>query len=60
MCVDAFLKGQLPFLAIVDTVADVVAEHNGANDRTLDAILAADAWARTRAAELARRWAPYQ
>jgi 1-deoxy-D-xylulose-5-phosphate reductoisomerase len=28
-CVDAFLAGRLPFLAIVDTVARVVSEHPG-------------------------------
>jgi 1-deoxy-D-xylulose 5-phosphate reductoisomerase len=52
VCVDAFLAGQLPFLSIVDTVTRVVSEHDGAGDRTLEAILAADAWARARAREL--------
>jgi 1-deoxy-D-xylulose-5-phosphate reductoisomerase len=55
-CVAAFLAGKLPFLAIVDTVARVVSEHtNGPGSLTaasLDDVMAADAWARTRAREL--------
>jgi 1-deoxy-D-xylulose-5-phosphate reductoisomerase len=57
-CVAAFLAGNLPFLAIVDTVARVVSEHtsgpasSAAAGLTLDDVLAADAWARTRAREL--------
>jgi 1-deoxy-D-xylulose-5-phosphate reductoisomerase len=59
-CVAAFLDGRIPFTAIVDTVAAVVAEHEASPERvergelTLDAVLAADAWARERAARLAR------
>jgi 1-deoxy-D-xylulose-5-phosphate reductoisomerase len=59
-CVAAFLDGRIPFTAIVDTVAAVVAEHEASPERvgrgelTLDAVLAADAWARERAAQLAR------
>jgi 1-deoxy-D-xylulose-5-phosphate reductoisomerase len=59
-CVAAFLDGRIPFTAIVDTVAAVVDEHEASADRvgrgelTLEAVLAADAWARERAAELAR------
>lgn len=52
VCVDAFLAGRLPFLSIVDTVTKVVSEHNGRGDTTLDAILAADQWARLRAKEI--------
>jgi 1-deoxy-D-xylulose-5-phosphate reductoisomerase len=52
VCVEAFLAGRLPFLAIVDTVAKVVSEHDGRNASTLEQILAADAWARARAREL--------
>ena len=63
--VDAFLSGAAGFLAIVDTVANVLDEHltapdvesrAGANHEaqslTVDAVLAADKWARGRAAEL--------
>jgi len=59
-CVAAFLDGRIPFTAIVDTVAAVVAEHEASPDRvgrgelTLEAVLGADAWARERAAQLAR------
>ena len=50
VCVGAFLAGRLPFLAIVDTVAQVVAEHEQEADSvTLATVLAADAWARERA-----------
>jgi 1-deoxy-D-xylulose 5-phosphate reductoisomerase len=53
-CVDAFLTGQIPFTGIVDTVAQVVSEHDGAGAQVtaVDEILAADAWARVRAREL--------
>ena len=57
-CVAAFLAGTLTFPAIVDTVARVVSEHMSGSDAstptalTLDDVLAADAWARTRAREL--------
>lgn len=55
--VAAFREGRLPFLGIVDTVGAVVAEHTEAtrpDDLTIDDVRAADAWARTRAAELVR------
>jgi 1-deoxy-D-xylulose-5-phosphate reductoisomerase len=56
-CVEAFLTGRLPFLAIVDTVSRVVDEAVAAvvpdggpgNDLTLDDVLAAESWARGRA-----------
>jgi 1-deoxy-D-xylulose-5-phosphate reductoisomerase len=60
-CVGAFLAGRLPFPAIVDTIERVVADHarsdrgsdrDGAGELTLEAVLAADAWARNRAREL--------
>ncbi|MEV4741873.1 1-deoxy-D-xylulose-5-phosphate reductoisomerase [Streptomyces sp. NPDC049555] len=57
-CVDAFLSGQLPFNGIVDTVAEVVAEHGtpAAGTRlTLSDVLQAETWARARARELAAR-----
>jgi 1-deoxy-D-xylulose-5-phosphate reductoisomerase len=61
-CVGAFLGGRLPFLAIVDTVAEVVAEHTASsgpagqsgNAASVDDVLAAEAWARTRAREITR------
>ena len=58
VCVDAFMAGRLPFVAIVDTVAQVVSEHNGrAKDAvSLADVRAADRWARARAAELAAAW----
>jgi 1-deoxy-D-xylulose-5-phosphate reductoisomerase len=58
-CVEAFLRGRLPFNGIVDTVARTVEEH-GAPDGgalTLEGVLEAEAWARARARELAARHA---
>ncbi|MBG0828662.1 1-deoxy-D-xylulose-5-phosphate reductoisomerase [Planomonospora sp. ID67723] len=52
VCVDAFLAGRLPFLAIVDTVAAVVGEHQVTAAGSVEEVLAADAWARVRAREL--------
>jgi 1-deoxy-D-xylulose-5-phosphate reductoisomerase len=53
-CVGAFLAGQIPFAGIVDTVAQVVSEHDGTagNAVQLADVLAADSWARDRAREL--------
>ncbi|MFF5260933.1 1-deoxy-D-xylulose-5-phosphate reductoisomerase [Actinomadura viridis] len=53
-CVAAFLAGRLSFPGIVETVAKVVAEHDGVAQAcsTLDEVLAADSWARLRAREL--------
>jgi len=54
VCVEAFRAGRLPFLGIVDTVAQVVSE-SGSHARdavVLEDVLAADRWARTRALEL--------
>jgi 1-deoxy-D-xylulose-5-phosphate reductoisomerase len=51
-CVDAFMAGKIPFTGIVDTVAQVVSEHDASGDATLEDVLAVDAWARTRAREL--------
>ncbi|RYZ32683.1 MAG: 1-deoxy-D-xylulose-5-phosphate reductoisomerase [Propionibacteriaceae bacterium] len=68
VCVDAFHDGRLPFLAIVDVIASVLGEHVATpegrttpdvgstlvtgDDLTVEAVLAADAWARSRAARL--------
>ncbi|MEU8248692.1 1-deoxy-D-xylulose-5-phosphate reductoisomerase [Nonomuraea sp. NPDC048916] len=52
---DAFMRGDLPFPAIVDTVAEVVQEHQVTPADTVEEVLAADAWARVRAAEITAR-----
>ncbi len=54
VCVQAFRDGRLPFMAIVDTVGRVVTEHDvpSYEELSVDDVLAADAWARTRAREL--------
>jgi 1-deoxy-D-xylulose-5-phosphate reductoisomerase len=54
-CVAAFLGGRLPFLGIVDTVADVVGEHQVRNQPSLADVLEAEEWARVRARELCRQ-----
>jgi 1-deoxy-D-xylulose-5-phosphate reductoisomerase len=51
-CVAAFLAGRLPFLTIVDTVGEVLAEHQAAAIRQLEDVYAAEEWARRRAREL--------
>jgi 1-deoxy-D-xylulose-5-phosphate reductoisomerase len=55
VCVEAFLSGRLRFGRIIDTVAQVVSElsDSGGDAVTLADVLAADGWARERAAELA-------
>ncbi len=59
--VASFLAGRSSFLAIVDTVEQVLAEHLGAREPgtqdtaaslTVEHVLGADAWARRRAGEL--------
>jgi 1-deoxy-D-xylulose-5-phosphate reductoisomerase len=63
VCVDAFLREELAFLDVVDTVGDVLNEHLQREDAaehvpsnrtpvTVDEVLAADAWARERTVEL--------
>ncbi len=54
-CVEAFLAGRLRFLAIVDTIAAVLEEHlvtASGNPLTVQDVLAAENWARSRAREL--------
>jgi 1-deoxy-D-xylulose-5-phosphate reductoisomerase len=53
-CVEAFLSGRTAFLDIVDIVARVLDEHEGtvAAQLDLDAVAAAETWARARAGEL--------
>ncbi|MDO5728735.1 MAG: 1-deoxy-D-xylulose-5-phosphate reductoisomerase [Actinomycetaceae bacterium] len=45
VCVDAFLRGALPYLAIVDTVSDIVSDHEGMTEPSLVDILAVQQWA---------------
>lgn len=52
VCVDAFHDGALGFLDIVDTVERVVCEHGGGDASSVDGVLAADSWARSRTAAL--------
>jgi 1-deoxy-D-xylulose-5-phosphate reductoisomerase len=54
VCVEAFLARRLAFGRIIDTVARVVSEQSdsGGDAVTLADVLAADGWARERAAEL--------
>jgi 1-deoxy-D-xylulose-5-phosphate reductoisomerase len=52
-CVAAFLGGRLPFLGIVDTIAQVLGEHQAVgNPPTLADVLQAEEWARQRARAL--------
>ncbi len=57
-CVEAFRAGRLPFLGIVDTVAEVVTQamsrHHvpSRENLSIDDVLAAEDWARQRAREL--------
>jgi len=53
-CVAAFLAGGIGFLDIVSTVERVLGEHDGTApaDLTLEAVLAAETWARARAHEV--------
>jgi 1-deoxy-D-xylulose-5-phosphate reductoisomerase len=55
VCVDAFLAGRLRYLAIVDTVAEVLSMSDvpsTAGEVGIDDVLAADRWGRDRAAEM--------
>ena len=52
VCVTAFRDGRLPFAAITDTVARVVAEHPLRELPTLVDVLETEKWARRRASEL--------
>jgi 1-deoxy-D-xylulose-5-phosphate reductoisomerase len=59
VCVEAFLEGRLAFDQIVPTVASVLAIHDvpstPGSPLTVEDVLAADGWARTRAAQGAAR-----
>ena len=52
VCVQAFVDGRLAFPAIVDTVAEIVADHDFRERPTLADVLESETRARTRAAEL--------
>lgn len=59
-CVEAFLEGRLPYLGIVDVVAEVLRlrtsgdnrNGTGGNPLTVQDVLDADAWARATAAQI--------
>ena len=52
VCVEAFVAGRLPFLGIVDTVAEVVHDTPLRERPTLADVLESEEWARRRAHEL--------
>lgn len=54
VAVDRFLDGQLAFLGIAETVARVMERHELVAEPDLEALFAADAWARKVAAEETR------
>ena len=54
VCVQAFLAGQLPFLGIVDTVEQVLTEHEVGNLDTVADVVHTEQWARRRAREITR------
>jgi 1-deoxy-D-xylulose-5-phosphate reductoisomerase len=47
----AFHSGRIRFTEIVDTVDAVLSEHSGSSELTLESVLDAEDWARTRAHE---------
>lgn len=53
--VDAFLRGRLPWLGIVDTLRDVVGAHEGIAHPTLADVLGVEEWARAHAREAVMR-----
>jgi 1-deoxy-D-xylulose-5-phosphate reductoisomerase len=46
--VEAFHAGRIRFTDIVDTVESVLSEHSGSSELTVDSVLDAERWARTR------------
>jgi 1-deoxy-D-xylulose-5-phosphate reductoisomerase len=55
ICVEAFRTGRLPFVAIVDTIGEVLTRHDVPSDEeelTVEDVLAADAWARAETTRL--------
>jgi len=59
VCVEAFRAGTLPFVDIVDTVARVLRNRpvGSETELTVDDVLAADAWARSNAADYVKELA---
>ncbi|TDE14086.1 1-deoxy-D-xylulose-5-phosphate reductoisomerase [Jiangella asiatica] len=51
-CLAAFVDGRLPFLGIVDTIARILDEYGGGDALSVDDVVAAEGWARSRAREL--------
>jgi 1-deoxy-D-xylulose-5-phosphate reductoisomerase len=51
-CVDAFHDHRLSFTGIVDTIERVLGEYSGGNATSVQDVLAAEQWARTRAHEV--------
>jgi len=51
IAVEAFLQGRIAWVDIARVVESVLSIHNGDSDPNLDAVLAADSWARAAAAE---------
>lgn len=54
----AFHSGQIGFTQIVDTVAQVVDEHEPADDLSVDSVLEAERWARFRADQILGKQPP--
>jgi 1-deoxy-D-xylulose-5-phosphate reductoisomerase len=52
IAVASFLAGNIPFLGIADLIERTMAEHRATAGDTLDEIMAADRWARTKARDL--------
>lgn len=50
--VDAFLAGNLPYLQIVDSLAEVLSEHIGIDNPDLGQIMEAQTWAKAKAQEI--------
>ncbi|XAS73753.1 1-deoxy-D-xylulose-5-phosphate reductoisomerase [Micrococcaceae bacterium Sec5.1] len=46
--VEAFHAGRIRFTDIVDTVESVLSEHSGSSELTVESVLDAESWARTR------------
>ncbi len=55
VAVAAFLEGRLSFLAIAETIEQVLSRHDGGAVTSLDDVRAVDSWARRTAGEAIRR-----
>jgi 1-deoxy-D-xylulose-5-phosphate reductoisomerase len=54
--VDAFHDGKISFLQILDVIRDVIESHEAATELNMEAVLAAEAWARATADSLIAKW----